>query len=110
MELKELGGAKIDVPRAVGFAIKALAEGAANPEQQKLAITFIIDALAGIDRESFLFVDDVPMVLAWREGRRWAGISLREIIRQPIPDPEPPPLPPARTITESARRRGPNPD
>ena len=59
---------------------------------------------------SFLLVDDIPMVMAWREGRRWVGLMLRRIVAEPMADPEPPPLPPARTMTERARRRGPAPD
>jgi hypothetical protein len=35
---------------------------------------------------------------------------LRRIVAEPMADPEPPSLPPARTMTERARRRGPGPD
>jgi hypothetical protein len=88
----------------------ALAAGTAGPHQQQVAWAFIVDNLAGTDRMSFLAVDDIPMVMAWREGRRWVGLEMRRILAEPMSDPEPPPEPPARTMTERHRRRGPSPD
>ena len=111
MHLKDLEtGAHWAVPREPGSAIKALATGSAGPHQQKIALDFILHSLCGVDRMSFLIVDDIPMVMAWREGRRYVGLVLRDIINEPMTDPEPPSLPRARTITESYNRRGPNPD
>ncbi len=64
-------------------AIKALANGEARPDQQKLALDWIIDDLArtydlsfrpddaGGDRES-----------AFAEGRRFVGLQLRKMIVQ----------------------------
>jgi hypothetical protein len=111
MRLKELElDAQLEVPREVGSALKALAIGSAGTHQQMIAYRFILDALCGVDRMSFILADDVPMVLAWREGRRYVGLQLRRIVEAPMQDPEPPPLPIPRTMTERARRRGPNPD
>jgi hypothetical protein len=111
MRLKDLElDAQLEVPREAGSALKALAAGAAGPHQQMVAYRFILDALCGVDRMSFVLADDVPMVMAWREGRRYVGLQLRRIVDAPMSDPEPPPEPPARTMTERHRRRGPNPD
>lgn len=111
MRLKELElDAQLEVPREVGAALKALAIGGAGQHQQLIAYRFILEALCGVDRMSFILADDLPMVMAWREGRRFVGLQLRRIVEAPMSDPEPPPMPIARTMTERARRRGPNPD
>ena len=111
MQLSELErDAQIECPRETGTALKALEAGAANPYQQQLAYRFIVDKLAGTDLMSFMAVDDIPSVMCWREGRRFVGLMLRRIVATPMADPEPPSLPPPRTMTERARRRGSNPD
>jgi len=106
MRLKDLElDAQLDVPRDAGSAIKALAAGTADAVAQRLAYRFILDNLAGVDRMSFVLAGDMPMVLAWREGRRFVGVQLRRIVDTPMTD-EPEVLPPARTMTERAKRRG----
>jgi len=109
MRLKDLeADAQIGVPRETGRAVKALANGTANAWQQTEAFKFILDSLAGTDRMSFVLADDVPMVMAWREGRRFVGLQLRRIVATPMTEEAEPELPPARTMTERARRRDPS--
>jgi hypothetical protein len=106
MRLKDLeADAQVEVPRETGRAVKALAAGRASELQQIEAYRFILDNLAGTDRMSFVLADDVPMVMAWREGRRFVGLQLRRIVAAPMVEEPEPELPPARTMTERAKRR-----
>jgi hypothetical protein len=86
MRLSEIEqGAQIEVPRECGEAIKAMSKGAASEGQQMLALRFIVEALAGTDRMSFVpGVNEAALVSAWKEGRRFVGLKLREIIATPI--------------------------
>jgi hypothetical protein len=93
----------MSVPEAAGEALKALAMGAAAPEQQKLAIHFIVHALAGVDTLGFALPGDAD-VMAWRNGRRFVGLQIERIVREPAAAAAE--LPRARTITEAQRRRG----
>ena len=92
--------AQITCPIDDGRAIKALA---ADPAHAR-AWNFILDVLCGVDRMSFALPDDSAATMGWRQGRRFVGLTLRDIVATPIPDAEPA-EPPARTITEKARRR-----
>lgn len=92
--------ASIQCPKEIGVAIKMLA---ADPAHAR-AWAFIVDVLCGTDRLSFALPDESPAVMGWRQGRRYVGLTLREIVATPIPEDEPR-HPPARTMTETARRR-----
>lgn len=78
----------IEVSLDAGRALKALAAGAATGPQQRLAYGFILHALAGVDRSSFVPEDDGGLTMAWREGRRFVGRHMRRIVETPIPDTE----------------------
>jgi hypothetical protein len=93
-------GAKIDCPKEIGIAIKALA---ADPTHKR-AWDFIVTILCGTDRLAFALPDESPAIMGWRQGRRCVGLARRDIAASPFPDATPPP-PPARTMTERARRR-----
>lgn len=90
----------IECPEEDGRALKALA----NDPNHKRAWEFILNNLCATDRLSFALPDESPAVMAWRQGRRFVGLTLREIVATPILDREPP-EPPARTMTERERRR-----
>lgn len=77
----------IEVPREVGHALKALADGTANDAQQKKAYAFILYGLCGVDRASFVHAEDSQLTMAWREGRRFVGRWLRQIVEAPFADP-----------------------
>lgn len=92
---------QLAVPKDVGAAIKTLA---ADPAHQ-LAWRFIIDKLSGRNRLSFWpGAPESRDLMVWFEGRRFVGEWLERIAQEPIPEPEPI-QPPARTMTEKARRR-----
>ena len=91
------------MPEAAGIALKALALGAAGPEQQKLAYRFIVQDLAAIDRLGFALPGDSE-TMAWRNGRRFVGLQIERIVADPM-DGGGAELPSARTLTERARRR-----
>lgn len=92
--------AGIDCPPEIGHAIKRLAADPAH----RMAWEFIVEILCGTDRLSFAIPDDSPSVMGWRAGRRYVGLTLRGLVAKPILDDDPK-LPPARTATETARRR-----
>jgi hypothetical protein len=103
--LKELDyDVQMAVPEAVGEALKAFAIGAAGPEQQRAAYRFIVHDLAGVDRLGFALPGDGD-VMAWRNGRRFVGLQIERIVATPM-DGAVERAPPARTMTERARRRG----
>ena len=90
-------------PVDVRAAIVALAGGVATQQQQIRAWRFIIFELCGLI--------SVPMALPaeesvqnWRAGCRYVGAYLEAARALPVDD-QPPPEPPARTMTESVRRR-----
>lgn len=62
-------------------AVRALARGQANPDQQTRALGFIIDRVARTDEASFaLDKDGGERATAFAEGRRSVGLALRTII------------------------------
>ena len=93
----------MDVPEAAGIALKALALGAAGPEQQKLAYNFIVHGLAGVDRLGFALPGDGD-VMAWRNGRRFVGLQILRIVADPM-DGASTELAPPRTMTEPCSER-----
>lgn len=92
--------ASLEVPVEMGRAVKALA----SDERHRVAWRFIVEVICGTDRMSFALPDESAAVMGWRQGRRFVGLTLRDIAATPIPDAEPV-MPPARTMTERARRR-----
>lgn len=107
MRLSEIEqGAQIEVPRECGEAIKALAKGVASDGQQVLALRFIVEALAGADRMSFVpGVQEAALVAAWKEGRRFVGLKLREIIATPMPERAEPAAPPVNRGPRARRKQ-----
>ena len=97
---------QLDVPRDAGRALKALAAGEANAAQQRMAYRFFVDVLGAKDKLTFrpLVGVDLPLTMAWFEGRRFVAVQAERIVAAPMDDPEPA-EPPARTITERAERR-----
>lgn len=95
--------AQMEVPRAIGSALKAFANGAAGPEQQKLAYQFIVETLAGVNRLGFA-LPDAAEIMGWRQGRRFVGLQMNAIVAAPMED-ETPPEPRPRTMTERQERR-----
>lgn len=82
--------------------IKALG----NDPQHKAAVEYIIDAICGRHRASFLAgVPHATETTAWLEGRRFIGETLARIIERPIQEDPPEAEPPPRTMTERAQRR-----
>lgn len=102
MRLSELeADVQLDVPREIGHAIKRLA---ADP-QYAAAWRFITEQLCGVRRLSFVPTrPEARDTMVWFEGRRFVGEQLLRIAETVITDTEPA-SPPARTMTEKARRR-----
>lgn len=93
----------IKVPRAVGGAIKEIAR------QYPEAWRFICDDLCRARRLSYVPGNtDAQELMVWFEGRRFVAEQLQRIADAPMEDDEPR-LPPARTMTERARRRASKP-
>jgi len=57
-------------------AIQALQRGDATPEQQRHALTFIVNTLAATYDCSFRTGDDGDRVSAFAEGKRWVGLQV----------------------------------
>jgi len=72
-------------PHPAVTAIKALESGLARSDQQKTALAFIIDVLAGTYDLSYR-PDDLggERDTAFAEGRRSVGLTLRRIIMRPV--------------------------
>jgi hypothetical protein len=69
---------------AIVAAVKALAEGKARDDQQKIVLNYIIDNLAGTYDLSYRpDVDGGARDTAFAEGRRFVGLELRRIISTP---------------------------
>jgi hypothetical protein len=102
MRLQDLErDAEIEVPRAVGGNIKQLA----RDPNYAIAWRFIIEDLCGRHRLSYRpGVDNPESLMIWLEGRRFPGEMLERIAAAEMPT-ETPAEPPARTMTERARRR-----
>ena len=65
---------KVDVQ-----AIKALARGEANADQQRLALNFIVNGLSCAFDQSFR--PGQPDLTAFAEGKRFVGLQLDKLIR-----------------------------
>lgn len=90
---------EIAVPRDAGGEIKTIAR------QYPVAWRFIIEALCRARKLSYVpGSDDARDLMVWNEGRRFVGEQLQRIAETPMPV-ETPPEPPARSMTEKARRR-----
>lgn len=63
-----------DIPDAA--AIQALQRGEATPDQQRRALTFIVNALAGTYDGSFRPGPDGDRVTAFAEGKRSVGLQI----------------------------------
>lgn len=59
-------------------AIQAVAEGLANPEQQKRAIRWIVESAAGVQTLSY---GTDPHATAFAEGKRFVGLQIYKLIR-----------------------------
>lgn len=100
--LHEPDGNHVRVPAEMQRALKALGT---DPAHEK-AVHFLIHTICGRHRASFLVgVPQATETTAWLEGRRYVGEMLARIIERPIVEDPPPQEPPARTMTEQARRR-----
>jgi hypothetical protein len=94
----------IDKPPAdIRAAARAMHEGAASADQQKRLYRFIVHELCGISQLA-LALPAEESVANWRAGCRYPGLYLEFVRAMPVDDPPPAP-PPARTMTERARRR-----
>jgi hypothetical protein len=67
---------------AVAAAVKALNEGNARSDQQKIVLNFIIDILAATYELSYR-PENNALDTAFAEGRRYVGLELRRIIATP---------------------------
>lgn len=96
--LRELeADAQVECAREVGHNIKAFW----NDPKYRLTRDFLINDLCRVHRLS----SALPGADAdWKNGRRWPGLVLEQLATAPMDDPVPP-EPPARTMTEKARRR-----
>jgi hypothetical protein len=101
MRLQQLeADAELEVPRHIGSQLKEAAR------QFPDLFRWIIYDFCGKDRTTYRPVPNIDMsiVMAINEGSRMRGVFLERIINAPMPT-ETPPEPPARTMTERARRR-----
>lgn len=101
MHLKALeADAEIEVPRDIGGRLKDAAR------QFPDVFRWIIYDFCGKDRLVFRPIPHVDMgiVMGFNDGARSRGVLLERIINADMPV-EVPPEPPARSMTEKARRR-----
>lgn len=93
----------IDMSATELASIRAVSEGAADPEQQRIAYRAIIHKLCGVDRASFTILgpDEGRRASDFAEGKRWVGNTIRfQIVGREYPvDPRgaPPPMPDTST-------------
>lgn len=67
-----------------GFAVKALAAGEANPDQQRAAYRFIVEEAARVNQPSFVSdADGGDRASCFAEGRRAVGLFLQAIVAMP---------------------------
>lgn len=95
-------------------SIKAVADGVAEGEQQRIAFRTIVDKLCGVDRMSFTMLgpEDGKRGTDFAEGKRWVGNTLRfDIVGREYPvNPRgaPPPMPdespPSAAVPESSQK------
>jgi hypothetical protein len=101
MQLLEPDGNNYEIPIEIHRSIKALAADAAHAN----ALDFIINILGCRHRFSFVVgVPNADETMLWFEGRRYVGEMLARLIERPI-ETQAEKKPPARTMTERARRR-----
>lgn len=75
---------EVDVNVSVRHAFKALALGAANEQQQKLAVDWLIKQACKTYDLSFIMDDDAGRLTAFKEGRRFVGLQIVGLINNPI--------------------------
>lgn len=90
-------------PAGVRAAVRAWKDGTATPEQQQRAYRYVVYWLAGVSRLEFALPGEESIV-NWRQGCRFVGLQI-EATADLVLDEAEPPEPPARTMTEKARRR-----
>ena len=95
----------VDLTATEAASIRAVSEGLADGEQQRIAYRTIIFKLCGVDRMSFTILgpDEGRRATDFAEGRRWVGNTIRfgTVDREyPVnPRGAPPPMP-DETTTE----------
>ena len=82
--MKPYDPASLGLVKAHVHAIKALGRGVADPDQQIIAVSAIVDLLAGTYDLSYRpDGQGGERDTAFAEGKRWVGLMLRRIITQP---------------------------
>jgi hypothetical protein len=89
----------MEVPREDGRKLQAMFR--AHPE----ATDILLRDFCGIYRSSYVPGSDAPIAMAVRVGEQRVGLKIIRIRDAVIPEDPTPPEPPARTMTEKARRR-----
>lgn len=93
-------------------AIKAIADGVAEPEQQRLAFRTIVHKLCNAHGMSFTILgpDEGKRATDFSEGKRWVGNTLlNDIVGREYPvNPRgaPPPMPAAETAVSESSQQG----
>ncbi len=64
--------------------MQAVYRGEATPDQQRLAIEFIVGKLSEADEMTFRSEPDGGLGSAFAEGRRFVGSQIARIIKTPI--------------------------
>ncbi len=91
----------VDLTPSEIASIKALSDGQAEPEQQRIAWRTIVEKVCGVDAMSFTVLGSIDGQRAtdFAEGKRWVGKTLRTQIagrEYPVnPRGAPPPMPEA---------------
>ncbi|MCK1501494.1 hypothetical protein [Bradyrhizobium sp. 188] len=94
---------RVDLTNTEVASIRAVSEGVADPEQQRVAYKAIIHKLCAVDRASFTILggDEGRRATDFAEGKRWVGNTIRfQIVEREYPvDPRgaPPPMPDTST-------------
>lgn len=89
----------VDLSATELASIKAVSDGVAEPEQQRIAYRTIVFKLCGVDRASFTILgpDEGKRATDFAEGKRWVGNTIRnDIVNREYPvNPRgaPPPMP-----------------
>lgn len=89
----------VDLTPSELASVKAVADGVAEPEQQRIAYRTIVFKLCGVDRLSFTVLggEDGRRATDFAEGKRWVGNTIRnDIVNRDYPvNPRgaPPPMP-----------------
>lgn len=61
-------------------AVRALYAGEANPEEQKIAMKWILEAASGVKRPSFVAGEDGRRETDFNEGLKWVGSQIVYLI------------------------------